>query len=84
MARAVRQRTGADFAIGVAAFPGKWSGRVPAAEQRESEGKLHVALAVGDNVRIKGFPLAGHPAIVVPRAVLQTLDMLRLAMLRQE
>jgi hypothetical protein len=41
-------------------------------------------LAVGDNVRVKGYPLAGHPAIVKPRAALQALDMLRLAMLRQE
>jgi nicotinamide-nucleotide amidase len=84
MARAVRKRSGADYALGVAAFPGSWSRELPSPEQQEPEGKLHVALAVGDNVRVKGYPLAGHPAIVKPRAALQALDMLRLAMLRQE
>lgn len=84
MARAVRQRTGADYGLGVAAFPASWSRESPDAQQREPEGKLHIALAVGENVRGKGYPLAGHPAIVVPRATLQALDMLRLAMLRQE
>jgi competence/damage-inducible protein CinA-like protein len=84
MARAVRQRTGADYALGVAAFPDTWSREAPGPDQQEPEGKLHIALAVGDNVRSKGFPLAGHPAIVKPRAALQALDMLRLAMLRRE
>jgi len=41
-------------------------------------------LAVGENVRVKGYPLAGHPAIVLPRAALHALDILRLAMLRRE
>lgn len=84
MAQAMRQRTGADYALGVAAFPSTWSRQMPNSEQQEPKGKLHVALAVGENVRVKGSPLAGHPAIVVPRAALQALDMLRLAMLRQD
>jgi hypothetical protein len=44
---------------------------------------LQMALAAGDNVRVKGFPLSGHPAIVRTRAAKQALNMLRLAILNQ-
>jgi nicotinamide-nucleotide amidase len=83
MARAVRVRTGADYGLAVAAAPATWSRELPTADQQEPEGTLHIALAVGDNVRSKGYPLAGHPAIVKPRAAQQAMDMLRLTMLRR-
>ena len=47
-------------------------------------GTLHVALATGDNVRVKGFPLASHPAITKTRSAKQALNMLRLALLNRE
>ena len=47
----------------------------------ELEGTLQIALASGENVAMKGFPLAGHPAIVRTRAAKQALNMLRLALL---
>ena len=87
MARAVREKTGADFGLGVAAFPSAGAavhtataGPRPA---RERTGTLQVALASGENVRVKGFPLASHPAITKTRAAKQALNMLRLAMLNQ-
>jgi hypothetical protein len=51
---------------------------------RERTGMLQVALANGENVRVKGYPLASHPAITKTRAAKQALNMLRLAMLNRE
>jgi hypothetical protein len=45
---------------------------------------LQVALASGDNVFVKGFLLASHPAITKTRAAKQALNMLRLALLNRE
>ncbi len=88
MARAVREKTGADFGLGVAAFPSTGAAvhAATAGPQapRERTGTLQVALASGNNVRVKGFPLASHPAITKTRAAKQALNMLRLAMLNRE
>jgi hypothetical protein len=47
-------------------------------------GTLQVALAVGDNVRVKSFPIASHPAITKTRSAKQALNMVRLALLNGE
>jgi nicotinamide-nucleotide amidase len=87
MAWAVRERTGADFGLGVAAFPSTGApvhtATAGAREARERTGMLQVALASGERVRVKGFPLASHPAITKTRAAKQALNMVRLAMLNE-
>jgi len=80
----VRQRTGADYGLAVAALPADaLQQNTPSTDRRELQGILQVALAVGNNVRVKGFPLAGDPAIMIPRYAKHALDVLRLAMVRQ-
>jgi nicotinamide-nucleotide amidase len=80
MARAIRDRAGADYGLAVAGLP------LAAVSQLrtdgELEGTLHIALAAADKVRTKGYPLSGHPAIVRTRAAKQALNTLRLAMIR--
>jgi nicotinamide-nucleotide amidase len=86
MAESVRQKTGADFGLGIAAFP-KVGAEVPTAATApgiDLSGTLHVALAAGDNVRVKSFPIASHPAITKARSAKQALNMLRLAILNRE
>jgi nicotinamide-nucleotide amidase len=86
MARAVEQLTGADYGLGIAAFPA--GGRkLPTAAMGHNidvSGTLHVALAAGENVRVKSFPIATHPSITKTRSAKQALNMLRLALLNQE
>ena len=77
MARTIRERTGADFGLAVAALPGV----ATASAGQELDGRLQIALATSENVRAKGYPLSGHPAIVRSRAAKQALNMLRLALL---
>lgn len=77
MAQVVRELTGADFGLAVGALP---PGMQYAAD-RELEGTLHIALCAGENLRVKEFPLGGHPSIVRARAAKQALNMLRLAIL---
>lgn len=77
MAKAIRERTNADFGIAVAAMPAS-AGRRSGAE---FDGELQIALATANHVRVKGYPLSGHPAIVRTRAAKQALNMLRLALL---
>lgn len=86
MAHAVRQKTGTDFGLGIAAFPASGP-EVPTAATShgiDMSGTLHVALAAGDNVRVKSFPIASHPAITKARSAKQALNMLRLALLNRE
>ena len=47
-------------------------------------GTLHVALATGDNVRVKSIPIATHPAITKTRSAKQALNMVRLALLNRD
>ena len=87
LARAARERAGADFGLGVAAFPQEGitvpSAAAGAAESIERTGTLQVALATGDTVRVKGFPLASHPSITKIRAAKQALNIVRLALLNR-
>jgi hypothetical protein len=76
--------SGADFGIGIAAFPTSGSQQPTAAaslQSSELNGTLHVALATSNNARVKGFPLGTHPAITKTRSAKYALNMLRLAML---
>jgi nicotinamide-nucleotide amidase len=79
MAQAIRARTGASYGLAIAALPPQKN----SAAGEELAGTLQIALASGENVRVKGFPLGGHPAIVRTRAAKQALNMLRLALLNQ-
>ncbi len=79
MARVVCELTGANFGLAVAALPPN----MRYTNNQELEGTLQIALAAGDNVRVKEFPLAGHPAIIRTRAAKQALNMLRLALINQ-
>jgi nicotinamide-nucleotide amidase len=87
MARAVRTKCGADFGLGIAALPPTGvevhTATTGPRQMRELRGTLQVALASGEGVRAKGFPLASHPAITKTRAAKQALNMLRLAMLNE-
>jgi nicotinamide-nucleotide amidase len=86
MARAVQQLTGADYGLGIAAFPTSGP-EVPTAAASlniDMGGTLHVALAAGDNVRVKSFPIATHPAITKTRSAKQALNMLRLELLNHK
>jgi nicotinamide-nucleotide amidase len=86
MARAVRERIGADYGLGIASFPEN-DPQLPNAATSphggEMTGTLHVALVTSDNVRVKGFALASHPAITKTRSAKQALNLLRLTMLNR-
>jgi nicotinamide-nucleotide amidase len=88
MARAVRDKTNADWGLGIAALPID-STMVPTAadsivrERKEMSGTLHVGLATAENVQVKPFLLASHPAITKSRSAKHALNMLRLALLNQ-
>jgi nicotinamide mononucleotide (NMN) deamidase PncC len=79
MARVVRELTGANYGLAVGALPDE----MQYSADSELAGTLHIALCAGENVRVKEFPLGGHPAIVRSRAAKQALNMLRLAILNQ-
>jgi nicotinamide-nucleotide amidase len=79
MARVISELTGATYGLAIAALPPDT--RYTA--DKEIEGTLQIALATGDNVRVKECPLAAHPALVRVRAAKQALNMLRLAILNQ-
>lgn len=80
MARTIREETGANYGLAIAALPQD----VKYSADEELEGTLQMALAVGENIRVKGVPLSGHPAIVRSRAAKQALNLLRLALLNHD
>lgn len=86
MAQAAQEKLGADFAMGIAAFPvgGPTVPTAATTHNIDMSGTLHVALASSDNIRVKSFPLASHPAITKTRSAKQSLNMLRLALLNCE
>ncbi len=86
MARAVHSIGHADYGLAVAAFPASDSESSPTATLNnvDMNGTLHVALSAGDNVRVKSFPVASHPAITKTRSAKQALNILRLALLNGE
>ncbi len=69
MAEAIRRDTGADYGLGIAAFP------------EGDDGMLHIALANDQNTRSKAFPVATHPSIKKLRSAKLALNMVRLALL---
>jgi hypothetical protein len=46
-------------------------------------GTLQVALAIGEMMHSRAFPVATHPSITKVRSAKQALNMVRLAMLNQ-
>jgi nicotinamide-nucleotide amidase len=84
MATAIREKCNTSYGLGIAAIPATGpieptaTGNLGSAEH---SGTLHIALATAESVRVKGFPLASHPAITKPRSAKQALNLLRLAML---
>jgi competence/damage-inducible protein CinA-like protein len=86
MAGAVQQISGADYGLGIAAYPtgGEAVPTAATSSTIDMAGTLHVALARGDNVRVKGFPIATHPSITKTRSAKQALNVVRLAMLNRE
>jgi nicotinamide-nucleotide amidase len=86
MAERIMRSTRANYGLGIAAFP-QGGSAVPTAATApniDMGGTLHVALAAGDNIRVKSFPIASHPAITKARSAKQALNMLRLALLNGE
>ncbi len=86
MAQAVRRISGSEYGLGIAGFPtsGPQLPTAATASSIDMSGTLHVALASGENLRVKGFPIATHPSITKARSAKQALNMLRLAMLNNE
>jgi nicotinamide-nucleotide amidase len=85
MAKAIREKCDASHGVAIAAIPAAGPIEPTAAagpHNNELSGTLHIALATAETVRVKGFPLASHPAITKPRSAKQALNMLRLAMLK--
>jgi len=71
----VRGAVGADYGIGIAAFP-------PAVDGPEA--RLCISIAAPDRTRRLQFSCASHPAIKQARAAKQALNALRLILLSQE
>jgi nicotinamide-nucleotide amidase len=71
----VRRAVGADYGIGIAAFP-------PAIDGPEA--KVCISIAAPDRTRRLQFSCASHPAIKQARAAKQALNALRLILLSQE
>jgi nicotinamide-nucleotide amidase len=86
MARSIQRSTGADFGLGIAAFPtgGQPVPTAATTSRIDMGGTLHVALASGDNIRVKAFPIATHPSITKTRSAKQALNLVRLALLNNE
>jgi nicotinamide-nucleotide amidase len=71
----VRRAVGADYGIGIAAFP-------PAADGPAA--RLCISIAAPDRTRRLQFSCASHPAIKQARAAKQALNALRLVLLARE
>jgi nicotinamide-nucleotide amidase len=71
----VRGAVGADYGIGIAAFPSAVDG---------PEARLCISIAAPDRTRRLQFSCASHPAIKQARAAKQALNALRLILLSQE
>jgi nicotinamide-nucleotide amidase len=74
-AEAVQRATGADFAIGVAAFP---------PEVDRPDARVCASIAAADRTRRIRFACASHPDIRRPRTAKQALNALRLVLLGKE
>jgi nicotinamide-nucleotide amidase len=76
MATSIREKSDADYGLAIAVFPTSIG-----APNAELSGTLNIAIATRKNVRVKGFPVASHPAIIKVRCAKQALNMLRLQMM---
>jgi len=74
MARHVRERFAADYGLAVGGFP--VTGHV-----QSNPPPFYLALATPRDTKVRAASLAGHPAIVKPRAAKQALNLLRLALI---
>ena len=74
-AEAVRRLTGADYGVGVAAFP---------AAPDEPNAHVYASIATPERTRRLRFTSAAHPAIRQARAAKQALNALRLILLGQD
>jgi nicotinamide-nucleotide amidase len=87
LARTIREKTGTNYGLAIAAFPPKGieakTATIGRREAVERTGALQVALATADHVKVKSFALASHPSITKQRAAKQALNMLRLALLNR-
>jgi nicotinamide-nucleotide amidase len=76
LAEDARSALGADYGLALSDFPASdGQGSVP--------GDIHIAYAGVNGVASVSVPFAGHPEILKPRAVKQTLNFLRLAWLSE-
>jgi nicotinamide-nucleotide amidase len=76
MASAARELTKADYGLAI--------GKFPPFDPQVSEPQLyHFALASSDGVMTRSSPFAAHPAVLKPRAAKQTLNLLRLQLIKQ-
>ncbi|HVX15152.1 MAG TPA: CinA family nicotinamide mononucleotide deamidase-related protein [Pirellulales bacterium] len=76
MASACREKTGADYGLAIGQFP-------PFVPQAAEPASYFFALASRGGVIVRSSPFAAHPAILVPRAGKQALNLLRLALLKE-
>jgi nicotinamide mononucleotide (NMN) deamidase PncC len=75
MASACREKAGADYGLAIGQFP-------PFEPQAAEPASYFFALASRSAVVVRSSPFAAHPAILVPRAGKQALNLLRLALLK--
>jgi nicotinamide-nucleotide amidase len=86
MARSVRERSDANYGLGIAAFPAEGPTVLDAAntaQRPKMTGTLHVALATRENVQEKSYALTSHSAIIKAWSAKQALNLLRLAILER-
>jgi nicotinamide-nucleotide amidase len=74
-AEAVRRRAGADYGIGIAAFP---------TDVNRPEAHAHISIATPERTRRLRFRTATHPAILLPLTAKRALNALRLILLGEE
>jgi nicotinamide-nucleotide amidase len=74
-AEAVRRRAGADYGIGIAAFP---------AEVDRADAHVYVSIATPERTRRLRFATATHPAMRLPLTAKRALNALRLILLGEE
>jgi nicotinamide-nucleotide amidase len=75
MAEGIRQLSGADIGLGIAAFP---------PDLDAPDARVHVSIATADRTRRLRFGCSTHPAIRRPRTAKQALNALRLVLLGRE
>jgi hypothetical protein len=74
-AEAIRLRAGADFGVGIAAFP---------VELDRPDSFVHIAIATPERTRRLRFGTATHPAIRQPITAKRALNAMRLLLLNRE